>query len=137
MGTLAVIAPLAPILGLLAGIISAFLAKSELKPGKYYFQLMQHAMIGVIAGSLAWQFGQITAIPIGMLVFLVLWKTKFTHPVELIPILAVPATLSSIAQIPIFLYLIPTGTLHNTELKELTVVSVVYAVLVTIASLPF
>ena len=134
MGTLAAITP---ILGLLAGIISAKLAKSELKPGKYYFQLMQHAMIGAIAGSLLWQFGKITAIAIGLLVFLVLWKTKFTHPVELIPILAVPATLSNIAQIPIFLYLIPTGTLHNKELKELTVVSVIYAVLVTITSLPF
>jgi len=122
MGTLAALSPL---LGLLAGVIVARLAKYELKQGKPYFILLQHALLAGIAGALLWQF-RTAAIVIAVGLFLILWKKKFTHPLELTPCLAVPAM---IVQVPIFLYLIPTGTLHWKETKNLVAVALVYAVI--------
>ena len=52
MGTLA---HLAPVLGLLAGLIVAKLAKSELKQGEKYFQFMQHILFVAIIGIAVWQ----------------------------------------------------------------------------------
>jgi len=126
-----------PILGVLAGLIVAFLAKSEMKPGQKYFQISQHVLLGVIVGALAWNFGYSTAIAAGVLVFALLWLAKFSHPIEFIPILSIPAVLSQNSQIPIFLYLIPTATLHRTELKELFIISIIYLILVLTASMPF
>ena len=133
MGTLA---SLAPILGFLAGTIIARLTKSELEPGKKYFVLLQHALIAVIAGVLSWQ-SPISALVIGLLLFAVLWKTQFPHSLELTPLLAVPAVLSQNAIIPIFLYFIPTGTLHYKEYRKMILVSIVYALIVIIASVSF
>ncbi len=132
MGTLAA---LIPILGLPAGIIVAILAKSEIKQGTRYFQLSQHILLGCTAGALALDFGYATATAAGAFVFAILFYTKFTHPVEFIPMLAVPAVLSQISQIPIFLYLIPTATLNRT--RKLIVISLLYALIAVTASMPF
>ncbi len=52
MGTLAHIAP---VLGLLAGIITARLAKSELKQGEKYFKILQYALGIAVIGTVVWQ----------------------------------------------------------------------------------
>ncbi len=133
MGTLATLAPL---LGLFAGAIIARLTKSELALGKKYFVLLQHTLIAVLIGVLLWQ-SPIYAVAIGILVFATLLKTKFEHPLELTPLLAVPALLVNVTHIPIFLYFIPTGTLHWKETKKLILIALVYTALVVISSLTF
>ena len=130
MGTLAALDPL---LGLLAGALVARLAKNELKQGKYYFILLQHALLASIAGVLLWQ-SKIAALAIGLLLFIIFWKTKFANPLELTPLLAVPAALAQSTHSPIFLYFIPTGTLHWKETAKLTGIALVYAVIVVISS---
>ncbi len=130
------LAALAPLLGILAGIIVTQLAKSELKDGKKYFIILQHALLAIIFATLIWKW-QMTATIAGVLIFGFLWKTKFQHYIELMPILAVPAILAPNTQIPIFLYFIPTGTLHWKESKKLSIMATIYATIAIISSLPF
>jgi len=53
MGTLA---HLAPILGLLAGLIIAKLVPYELKQGERYFLLLQNALLVLVIGMAVWQY---------------------------------------------------------------------------------
>lgn len=114
MGTLATIIP---VLGILAGQIIALLAKTEIKPGKKYFKILQHALLALILGALFWNVKTIAIIS-AIILFVVLKITKFKHPIGLTALLAIPAIINPLTQIPIFLYYIPTGTL-NTKSKTI------------------
>lgn len=130
MGTLTA---LLPIIGLISGKILAKLTPSELKQGKKYFQLAQHFLLAVTTAVL---FGNhIYSLIIGAFVFTVLWKTKYEHPLELMPILFIPALLVQTTQIPIFLYLIPTGTLNYN--KNIWLATAIYSGLTIISSTTF
>ena len=67
MGTLAT---LAPVLGLLAGVIVAKLVPYELKQGQKYFKILQHTLLIVIIGTAVWQRINAQPINIEVLVFL-------------------------------------------------------------------
>jgi len=122
--------PLIPVLGLFAGAIIAKLAHEELKDGRPYFILSQHVLLASIVGIMIWN---IPGIIISVLFFLALWKMRFNHPLRLMPVFAVPAMFNPISQIPIFLYFIPTATLHHNKPKKLFLISIIY-VIVSIAS---
>jgi len=129
MGTLEALTPL---LGLLAGIIVAALAPSELKDGKPYFILLQHLTLASILVALLWE-APVFAFLAGAALFFTLWKKHFPHPLTLMPALAAPAAMNSTALIPLFLYFIPTGTLHKT--KELILLTGTYAALAILLTL--
>lgn len=131
---MATLAALAPITGILAGIIVAHLAKKEIKPGQKYFQLLQNALIAIIAIVWLWEI-KIIAITAGIIIFLVLYITNFKHPIGLTTLLAIPAITAPATQIPIFLYYIPTGTL-NTKSKNVVAV-IIYALIILIYHLFF
>ena len=67
MGTLAQIAP---ILGLLAGLIIAKLVPYELKQGKKYFRLLQHGLFIAIIATAIWQRVNKQTIDVNALIFL-------------------------------------------------------------------
>ncbi len=131
MGTLAA---LIPITGILAGIIAAHLAKNEIKPGQKYFQLLQHAMLGVILSVMLWKI-PILAIISGIILFVLLYATNFKHPIGAMTLLAIPAILKPATQIPIFLYYVPTGTLNEKSKNIIAVI--VYAIIILIYHLFF
>ena len=121
--------PLIPVLGLFAGAIIAKLAHEELKDGHPYFVLSQHVLLASIIGIMIWN---IPGIIVSVLFFLALWKMRFNHPLRLMPVFAVPAMFNPISQIPIFLYFIPTATLHHNKPKKLFVTAIAY-ILISIA----
>jgi len=127
MGTLATLTPL---LGLLCGIILARIAKSELKDGHHYFILSQHVLLAGILTAVLWHYAPLPAIGVGALVWLALWKTEFSHPLQLMPLLFVPAVVQPVS---VFLYFIPTGTLMRKQ--NLLPYVFVYAVLAIIATI--
>ncbi len=128
MGTLAAIAP---IIGLFAGMITARLAKSELKQGKKYFILLQNILLATIIAIMTLNFGIIWAVASAVIAFLILWK--FSYQLYLTPLLAVAAAKMPATQIPIFLYCIPTGTL-NKDIKKILLVAVAYSIIAVLAS---
>ena len=127
MGTLAALAPL---LGLLCGIILARIAKSELKEGHRYFILSQHVLLAGILTAVLWYYAPLPAIGVGALLWLVLWKTEFSHPLQLMPLLFAPAV---VQPVPVFLYFIPTGTLLRKQ--NLWPYVIMYAVLAIISTI--
>jgi len=131
MGTLVALVPL---LGLLVGVVVAHHTKSELKQGQPYFVLFQHAIIASIPVMLLWKDWQV-ALAIGVILFAILWKMRFPHPIELMPVLSVPAVLAPVTQTALFLYFIPTGTLNRKNINTLLAISIVYAAIVITASL--
>jgi len=123
------ISTLLPILGILAGMLIAYLTKEELKPGKKYFILLQHLLLAIIIAAL---FPIRYAIPIAIGLFLLQYLIKYKHPIITMPLLAIIATKTPI---PIFLYFIPTGTLNYKEHKKILIVSVFYILLAIISKL--
>ncbi|MBW2969584.1 hypothetical protein KY319_00470 [Candidatus Woesearchaeota archaeon] len=124
MGTLATIMP---VLGLMAGQILGWLAKTEIKPGKKYFRILQHALLAIIIGALFWNVKTIAIIS-AIVLFIVLKITEFKHPIGLTALLAIPVIINPITQIPVFLYYIPTGTL-NTKSKTIAA-GIVYLIII-------
>ena len=124
MGTLATIMP---ILGLIAGGIASWLAQSEIKSGQKYFLLLQPALLGLILAALLWKV-PIMAIIAGVILFVVLYATNFKHPIGLTTLLAIPAIFAPITQIPIFLYLVPTGT--RNKIMNNIIAIIVYVLIV-------
>jgi len=125
MGTLVALTPL---VGILIGVITARLATSELKEGKEDFILLQHIALGGITTVLMWQYSMVYAIIAGILLFAILWKIKFEHPIELTPLLALAA---NYAAVPIMLYFIPTATL-NRNMKKLACIMGAYAIIIVL-----
>jgi len=125
MGTLIALTPL---IGILIGLITARLAKSELKDGKKYFILLQHIALSGIAVVLMWQYNMMYAGIAGILLFSILWKVKFEHPIALTPLLALAA---NYATVPILLYFIPTATL-NRNMKKLVGIIAAYAIIIVL-----
>jgi len=115
-----------PILGLLAGTIIAYLTKEELKSGYKYFVLLQHLLLAITIAMIAQKI--IYAIPIAIGLFLIQYFIKYKHPTITIPLLAIIAQIQT-TQIPIFLYLIPTGTLHYKEHKKMILIMVCYVII--------
>jgi hypothetical protein len=124
MGTLAAIMP---ILGLIAGGIVSWLAQSEIKPGQKYFLLLQHALLGLILAVLLWKI-PLMAVISGIILFVLLWATNFKHPIGAMTLLAIPAVLAPATQIPIFLYLVPTGT--RNKIMNNIIAIIIYALIV-------
>ena len=125
MGTLIALMPL---VGILIGLITARLATSELKEGKKYFILLQHITLSGIAVVLMWQYNIVYASVAGILLFAILWKIKFEHPIALTPLLALAA---NYATVPILLYFIPTATL-NRNTKKLVCIAGAYAIIIVL-----
>jgi hypothetical protein len=125
------IANITPILGLLAGNIVAWLARSELKDGKKYFIFLQHILISTIPVVLLWD--NWTGFLAGAITFLILWKIKFTHPLEITPLLAVFPALNQNTIIPLFLYFIPTGTMNWKDKKQI-LAAIVFVVIILLTT---
>ena len=123
-----------PIVGLVAGGITGWLAHNEIKPGQKYFLLLQHALLAVILSVLLWNVKTI-AIIAGIILFIILYATNFKHPVGLMSLLAIPAVLVPATQIPIFLYYVPTGT-RNTISKNIAAI-IIYIIIVAVYHLFF
>jgi len=64
------LAHLAPILGLLAGLIIAKLVQYELKQGEKYFRLLQHLLLVLVIGTAVWQYYGNQAINLDVPIFL-------------------------------------------------------------------
>lgn len=125
MGTLA---SLTPLLGLLAGHIISLFTKTEIKHGKQHLRLLQHALLAALIPALAF-FPE--TIALCTILFAAFWKTNFPHPAELTPALSVLAALNPASHIPLFLYFIPTGTLHKP--KELILPAIGYALVIILS----
>jgi hypothetical protein len=67
MGTLA---HLAPVLGLVAGLIITKLTPYEFKQGKKYFKMLMYALAAVIIGTAVWQYAREQIIDVSILFFL-------------------------------------------------------------------
>ncbi|PIN76257.1 hypothetical protein COV18_00460 [Candidatus Woesearchaeota archaeon CG10_big_fil_rev_8_21_14_0_10_37_12] len=133
MGTLSVIlSAIAPVFGLLAGVIIAYFTKEELKQGEKYFRLLQHVLLSAIFVILFWQFTW-QAVILGVILLAALWRFSFDNFL-LIPVMALPATVSVIQPL-VFVYFIPVGTLLYEQKKELVVLGVVYVLLAVLGSL--
>ena len=76
MGTLTHIAP---VLGLLAGIIIAKLVPYELKQGEKYFRALQYALVTTIIGMAVWQRVNNQAINLDIPAFLLLIPVGTLH----------------------------------------------------------
>ncbi len=90
------LAALAPVLGLLAGVIVAKLVPYELKQGEKYFKMLQYALAIAIIGTAVWQRVNEQAINL---------------------------------EVPIFLFLIPVGTLYHKKYKLLAVIAAAYIII--------
>lgn len=121
---------LVSILGLFAGWFISRLSLSEVRAGKQYFLILEHFLLAVIIASLFSNF-LLPSIFFGLGLFFLFWHFEFSHPVELVPVLAfVPNP------IPIFLYLLPVGSLCR-DLKKLFMVAAVYVLFALIVSARF
>jgi len=76
MGTLAA---LAPVLGLLAGIIIAKLTTYELKQGQKYFKLLQYALLLAVVSTAVWQHVNGQPINVSTLIFLIFIPVGTLH----------------------------------------------------------
>ncbi len=78
MGTLA---HLAPILGLLAGVIIAKLVPYELKQGEKYFKILQYVLGIAVIGIAVWQKIKMQTInvDIPLFLFLIVVGTRYHH----------------------------------------------------------
>ena len=133
MGALStILSTIAPILGLLAGVIIAHFTKEELKQGEKYFRLFQHVLFSAIFVILFWQFTW-QAVILGVILLAALWRFSFDNFL-LIPVMALPATVSVIQPL-VFVYFIPVVTLLYEQKKELVVLGVVYVLLAVLGSL--
>ena len=125
------ISTILPIIGLFTGTIIAYLTKEELKSGKKYFITLQHLILSLIIAILfPLKYALLTTIILLLLQYLISYK----HPLITIPILAIFTQIPK-TQIPIFLYLIPTGTLHYKEHKRLTIIGIAYVLISIIIKL--
>ena len=124
MGTLSA---LLPITGILAGIIAGWLAKKEVKQGQKYLLLLQHALLGAMVTALFWQF-TIYAIFAGIVTFILFFIVNFKHPMIISALTAIPAIIEPRTQIPVFLYLIQTGSL-NTKDKNIAA-AIIYCLII-------
>jgi len=133
MGTLAAILP---ILGIPAGIIIAHFTQSEVKAGKKHLQLLQHVFLCTTLAISAWQSEPIVllryaTIMVSALLFLGLVMKKVEQHLFFVPILGI---VSSITPIGVFLYFIPTGTLHSKEKGKLALACAAFALLTILFS---
>lgn len=123
MGTLI---SLIPLLGIPAGLTIAHFSPKEHTSDKKYYVWLQRILLGTIIGATAWHYNPLLS-ALGIL------PLFFNPPMWIIPLLGIPATLAEESHIPIFLYLLPTATLHKKEWKKLMIMTAFYAAITIIS----
>ncbi len=126
MGTLI---SLIPLLGIPAGLIIAYFSPKEHKQDRHYYLWLQRILLGTIVGATAWHYDPWLSV-IGVL------PLFFTAPLWIIPLLGIPSALATESHIPIFLYFLPTATLHKKEWRQLLLMAALYTA-ITIVSQNF
>lgn len=137
-------------LGLFVGVIVAFIAKEELKPGKYYFIFLQRAFFSAAVGFI-FLFNNIPitiSIIISLLILFLVYKTKMNIFLSYLILAflfnaAFRNTLSAFVVVAslIFLYGIPTGSLlvyeNRNKIKLIKEILLKYGIFVPISLVLF
>ena len=132
MGTLA---QLLAVLGLLAGYLSARFAHYEMKDGKKYFVLLQHALLATLIGMITWAYRPSIAIIVGIVFFLFLWKFSMVHQLKPTAFCLGLLTGFYSTELVTFLYFIPSATLNYKDKKNLLFGAGLYIVGVLVTTL--